>query len=211
MNRITINSEHDIVNVRLLSICPPAALRPYFQEGYLAGTADVTTSFETKTTLDFRNRLIAKFAIPRAQSDFWGSGFGSIPETALFPKRDSVRELCMELKLELKQELRVGDIGSFIKAWVTIEEFLLENARRLTERNVSVPEAIDALAQRRVISPTVASELQALRNFRNQLVHKQDGVQGTTLVEWLNRIRSLMRRLPKREIQGQRRKSYDLV
>lgn len=31
-NRITINSEHDIVNIRLLSICPPAALRPYFQK-----------------------------------------------------------------------------------------------------------------------------------------------------------------------------------
>ena len=35
-NRISIHSEHDIVNVRLLSICPPQALRPYFQEGYLA-------------------------------------------------------------------------------------------------------------------------------------------------------------------------------
>jgi len=32
-NRITINSEHDIINIRLLSICPPTALRPYFQEG----------------------------------------------------------------------------------------------------------------------------------------------------------------------------------
>jgi hypothetical protein len=67
-NRISINSEHDIVNVRLLSICPPAALRPYFQEGYLAGTADVTTEFDSKTELDFRNRLVAKFAIPRTKA-----------------------------------------------------------------------------------------------------------------------------------------------
>ena len=37
-NRITVNSEHDLVTVRLLSICPPDALRPYYQEGYLAGT-----------------------------------------------------------------------------------------------------------------------------------------------------------------------------
>ena len=42
-NRISINSEHDLINVRLLSICPPDALRPYFQEAYLAGTDDVTT------------------------------------------------------------------------------------------------------------------------------------------------------------------------
>ncbi|MDQ6432856.1 FRG domain-containing protein [Mesorhizobium sp. LHD-90] len=70
-NRISINSEHEIVNVRLLSICPPAALRPHFQEGYMAGTSDVTTDFDSKTELDFRNRLIAKFAIPDTVA-FWG-------------------------------------------------------------------------------------------------------------------------------------------
>jgi hypothetical protein len=85
-NRISINSEHDIVNVRLLSICPPSALRPCFQEGYLAGTADVTTDFDSKTELDFRNRLIAKFGISRART-FWGSGFDPIPESALYPRR----------------------------------------------------------------------------------------------------------------------------
>lgn len=75
-NRISINSEHDIVNVRLLSICPPSALRPYFQEGYLAATADVSTEFDSKTELDFRNRLIATFAIPRAKTF---SGFRTNP------------------------------------------------------------------------------------------------------------------------------------
>ena len=76
-NRITINSEHDVVNVRLLSICPPAAIRPYFQEGYLTGTTDVTTEFDSKTELDFRNRLVAKFAIPRTSNRFWGRGIES--------------------------------------------------------------------------------------------------------------------------------------
>ena len=71
-NRISINSEEDLVNIRLLSICPPDALRPCFQKGYMAGTADATSNFETKTELDFRNPLIAKFAIPRAKS-FWRS------------------------------------------------------------------------------------------------------------------------------------------
>src|SRR5205823_8222919 len=54
-NRISINSEEDVVNIRLLSICPPAALRPYFQEGFMAGTPDVTSRYELKTELDFRN------------------------------------------------------------------------------------------------------------------------------------------------------------
>ena len=34
-NRISIDSEHDLVNIRLLSIMPPEALRAYFQEGFL--------------------------------------------------------------------------------------------------------------------------------------------------------------------------------
>ena len=37
-NRISRNSEHEIVNIRLLNICPPEAIRPYFQEGFLVGT-----------------------------------------------------------------------------------------------------------------------------------------------------------------------------
>ncbi len=32
-NRISVNSEHDLVNVRLLSICPPDALRPFSKKG----------------------------------------------------------------------------------------------------------------------------------------------------------------------------------
>ncbi|MBN2438925.1 MAG: hypothetical protein JXL20_10050 [Deltaproteobacteria bacterium] len=33
-NRVTINSEYDLIMMRLLGKCPPQALRPYFQEGY---------------------------------------------------------------------------------------------------------------------------------------------------------------------------------
>lgn len=44
---ITFNSEHDLVIVRLLSICPPLAVRPYFQDGYQAGTMDVTRNTPT--------------------------------------------------------------------------------------------------------------------------------------------------------------------
>ena len=147
-NRITINSEHDIVNIRLLSICPPAALRPYFQEGYMAGTADVTLEFESKTELDFRNRLIAKFAIPTAKR-FWGSGFNQIPETALFPKGDKILDLCTQLKADLIEELGPGDFGTFLRAWVTLEEWLLDRARRISKRNLSIREAINELARRK--------------------------------------------------------------
>ena len=103
-NRISINSEHDIVNVRLLSICPPDALRPYFQDGYLAATEDITTEYDSKTELDFKNRLIAKFLIPNSYN-FWGKDFSKIPCSVLYPKGDKVGKLCEEIKEQLKDEM----------------------------------------------------------------------------------------------------------
>ncbi len=169
-NRISINSEHDLVNVRLLSICPPAALRPYFQEGYLAGTTDVTADFESKTELDFRNRLIAKFEIPRAKT-FWGPGFDQIPETALYPRGDTILDLCIGLRTDLKDETKPVDLGTFIQAWATLEGRLLNSARQITQRNVSVREAITTLAKHGVLTPEEAKQLDALRAFRNSAVH----------------------------------------
>ena len=96
-NRISRNSEHDLVTIRLLSICPPDALRPYYQDGYLAGTEDITTDYgDDKVQLDFKRRLIAKFEIPidAGSADFWGEGFSRIPESALYPENDRIEELC---------------------------------------------------------------------------------------------------------------------
>jgi uncharacterized protein YutE (UPF0331/DUF86 family) len=195
-NRITINFEHDVVNVRLLSICPPSAVRPYFQEGYLAGTADVTTDFDSKTELDFRNRLIAKFAIPRARSAFWGSGFDQIPESVLFPRGDAILNLCAGLKTELKDELQPGDLGAFIREWATLEEFLLDTARRLTERNVSIREAAAQLARRAILSRKQTQEVEAIRTFRNDLVHRPATVEPGDLRAWLERLRDVLRTIP---------------
>ncbi|HEV8589769.1 MAG TPA: FRG domain-containing protein [Pyrinomonadaceae bacterium] len=195
-NRISINSEHDIVNIRLLSICPPSALRPYFQEGYLAGTTDVTNDYDTKTELDFRNRLIAKFAIPRTRT-FWGSGFDQIPETALFPRGDEILALCDEIKASIRDELQPGELGDFVRAWATLEQYLLENARRVTERNVSVPEAIRALAKKGDINSNQAALLDSLRRFRNDVVHSPTKVESGALGEWLETTRQLAAQLRK--------------
>jgi len=192
-NRITINSEHDLVNIRLLSICPAAALRPHFQEGYLAGTADVTYEYDSKTELDFRNRLVAKFSIPRSPSKFWGAGFHQIPEGSLFPKNDKVFDLSRRLRSELKDELQPGALGGFIKEWVTLEEYLLDTARRVTQRNVSVREAISQLAKRQIISGSLANEIQALRKLRNSLVHRPDTVEPDKLGIWTERLRQVLR------------------
>jgi hypothetical protein len=193
-NRISFNSEHDIINVRLLSICPPAALRPYFQEGYVAGTADVTTEFDSKTELDFRNRLIAKFAIPRANS-FWGHGFNQIPETALFPRGDKILDLCDRLKSELKDELIPGDLGTFIREWAELEEFLVSTARDLTERNVSARESIQILAKHHIISQSLANEIQSIRTMRNNMVHRPGTVQTRTISHWIGRLGEVLKEI----------------
>jgi len=95
-NRISLNSEHDLINIRLLSICPPTALRPYFQEGYLVSTDGITDKYDTKSELDFNNRLVAKFEIPNDIS-FWGRDFDGIPVHLLYPDEDPVMELCKEI------------------------------------------------------------------------------------------------------------------
>lgn len=195
-NRISINSEEEIVSIRLLSICPPSALRPYFQEGYMVGTSDVTYDFGSKSELDFRNRLIAKFAIPRARSSFWRGGFSPIPERALYPPRDPVKKLCLDVKQRVERAQRpLGTLGDFIVAWSRLESWLLENARRITERNVSVGEAINAVARDRRLSKTVVSELQALRQFRNTAVHKPDELSNTQIVHAHRRLLAVLRQI----------------
>ena len=104
-NRITYNSEQDLVIIRLLSICPPEALRPYFQEGYLCGTLDITDTYVNKSELDFKNRLIAKFSIPTADS-FWGSGFSRIHKNLLFPENDLIEAICARIREEIFDEMK---------------------------------------------------------------------------------------------------------
>jgi hypothetical protein len=92
---VTTSSEHGIQVVRLSSICPSAALRPHYQEGYLAGEFP-TISFRQKmlydrAELDMANRLVCKFILVNYK-DFWQSGFSEIPQEALFPDhRDTLK------------------------------------------------------------------------------------------------------------------------
>lgn len=198
-NRISINSEDDLVNVRLLSICPPSALRPHFQEGFLAGTTDVTWDFDNKTELDFRNRLIAKFSIPSG-AKFWGSGFNSIPKGALYPNQDRVLKICNGLRESLKTELQPGDLGEFMKAWTDLETFIVSEAREastrgLSSRTITLRESIDQLVNLGMISVAVAAELQSLRQYRNVIVHSPSKVEPSSTTNSILSARQLLANL----------------
>ena len=96
---IGYNTYEELVNIRLLSVCPPQAQRPFFQEGYLAGPFPnyKLDDPERVNQFDFARRLIAKFEIP-IKSEFWGDGFSQIPDTKLYPSDDLIKDICEPLK-----------------------------------------------------------------------------------------------------------------
>lgn len=189
-NRISVNSEHDLVNVRLLSICPPDALRPFFQEGYLAGTDEVTTDYSSKDELDFTRRLVAKFRISRDDS-FWAGGFAPIPRAALYPDRDKMLALCVSIRDEIGTEVDSGQLGRFLQSWANLEGRLMSLARLRRERVFSVREAIDLLARDRILPTDLRERLDALRATRNTAVHQASDLKPGQLAAASTEIESL--------------------
>lgn len=195
-NRITVNSEHDLINIRLLSICPPTALRPYFQEGYLAGTDDITSNYDAKTELDFNNRLVAKFKIPNHKS-FWGKGFDQIPKDSLYPDKDPIFELCQQIKDIAEKELGTGDLGIFLKSWAELEEKLVSLARKKSDRFLSVRESIKLLFDTGALSQELSNKIERLRNFRNIVVHAPKKVTTRQIQDYLNLLDEILKQMKK--------------
>lgn len=183
-HRITYNSEHDLVNVRLLSICPPDALRPYFQDGYLAGTMDITADyFPDKTILDFNKRLIAKFKIP-THDKFWGNGFSRIPEDVLYPEKDKVKTLCDSLSDKIIVEESPEALGKFIDEWKKLEHDLQRYAREYSDNVRTVISASAIINQKHKLSTEMIDNIDQLRRYRNEILH---GSQRINYSELANR------------------------
>ncbi|MCE5192280.1 MAG: FRG domain-containing protein [Actinomycetia bacterium] len=193
-NRVSVNSEHDLVNIRLLSICPPEALRPYFQEGYLAGTDEVTTDYDTKPELDFNNRLIAKFRLVGG-SKFWGPTFNPLSREVLYPADDVVDDVCSSLRRDMETGLTPGRVGAFLKEWNELESFVTHRARaeRAGDRPVySFSEALAILRERQVVPYDIAKEVDDLRRLRNQVVHKPLAVEPDAVIRATQEIRGVL-------------------
>ena len=189
-NRISVNSEHELINIRLLSICPPDALRPFFQESYLAGTWDVTDKYADKRTLDFNRRLLAKFTIPNGRR-FWGRGFGPIPRELLYPRRDKVSGLCEQIISASDVAAGADSIGNLLLAWQRIEHALLSAASGKTRRMTNARRAIDILRRDRTIPQGLANEIDYVRKWRNQLVHGLEPVSDPEARDLLRVAQSL--------------------
>jgi len=107
---ITASAEAGLQIVRLASVCPPSAVRPHIQEGYLLGEYPDLGGVDQKQEyphyeVDFGRRLIAKFKFDPA--GFWYNSdyFPRVRANALYPGAD-LDPLC-----ELAQAIEAA-IGS---------------------------------------------------------------------------------------------------
>jgi hypothetical protein len=101
---ITASAEAGLQTIRLSSVCPPAALRPHLQEGYLLGEYPEMGALSQKEhyahyETDFGRRLVAKFRFN--PSTFWKTDtFPLVAKSALYPsaKRDPLHELTLRVR-----------------------------------------------------------------------------------------------------------------
>lgn len=190
-NRISYNSEHDLVNVRLLSITPPTALRPYFQEGYLVGTEDITNEYQSKNELDLNNRLIAKFEIPNTKT-FWGRDFNRIPKVALYPKRDSIQKICQEIRQQADRTISSTLYGEFLLLWAEVEQLLIAKAKKYVRDVHQLRFAFNVLLKYEPNSGDALRQFDSLRTFRNRLVHQASDIDNSQIrksLDWLKNLK----------------------
>ena len=180
-NRISVNSEHDLINIRLLSICPPEALRPHHQEGFLVGTTNIADEYKVKHELDFNRRLIAKFEF---QNDviFWGKGrFSSkIRRTVLYPKNDMVGKICESITLFVKSGVFEKPNIKFIALWNELEELI----DILSPHKKSIKENLTYLRSFHSIDVLTLKEIKELCAFKIKL-EKESPPNETILENYL--------------------------
>lgn len=86
---ITASAEAGLQIVRLSSVCPPTAIRPHLQEGYLLGEYPEMSDYAQKEQyyhyeMDFGRRLVAKFRFD--PKTFWKNDtFPQVAKEALYP------------------------------------------------------------------------------------------------------------------------------
>ncbi len=186
--RISINSEHDLINIRLLSISPPQALRPFFQEGYLVGTEFICDEYENKMELDFNRRLLAKYKIPNSNI-FWGDRFNKIDEKLLYPEGDIINVICKQIKDDLNYKVSAGNqsIGNFLLKWNRLEEWI----RSLGGGQYNTAHGLKYLQYNNQFDNFNLNRIYEARKFRNKVIHEPHTVKLNELHEYDSMLENL--------------------
>jgi hypothetical protein len=107
---VTASSEAGLQIIRLASACPPDAIRPHIQEGYLLGEYPEVSDFGVDSAyqyqeMDFGRRLVAKFRFnPKT---FWKSeNYPPASNEALYPAghRDPLLEITSRIRMNLNSK-----------------------------------------------------------------------------------------------------------
>lgn len=173
-NRISVNSEHYLTNVRLLSVAPPQALRPYYQEGFLIGEDEFNEIYTNKEELDLNNRLVAKFKF-KNDNTFWGDSEKALTVEELYPQDDEIEQLCKEVSNELYDaiartrscEINGEDYLTFMRKWVDIEKLLSDIPSYDNTRITTTPASLI----KRITDNDLKMRLNRARHQRNMLAH----------------------------------------
>lgn len=185
--RISINSEHYLTNIRLLSIAPSGSLRPHYQEGFLIGEDEINEHEKKNITLDFRRRLIGKFKVPNSP-EFWHSTYikndmpvnfidRALAKEELYPdidnNKDIIARICNVVKERMTKydEIEIDNpdysIEAFLSIWQQIESGLRDVYGNKTMDSKFTP----FKAIRIIDSISLRDDLNQLRLWRNNLVH----------------------------------------
>lgn len=198
--RISVNSEHMLTNIRLLSIAPSLSLRPHFQEGFLLGEEDLEEKDQKSQNYDFRRRLVGKFKIPNSDQ-FWQDDNNAaaheraLTQEELYPEADEFITLSREVKEKLEaiiiddNALKKDPTGYFLSLWGKLESISRDIMGAEGYNNKSV--VMQAI--RKLNAPHLRNDLQKVSQFRNQLVHT--GFSPTSLSEMIFSLESSLKKL----------------
>ena len=176
-HRISIDSEEYLTTIRLLSVAPPEARRPYHQEGFLIGEDFIQKDYVKKEELDLNNRLVAKFKIPKADS-FWNIE-SKLDKDMLYPKNDVVEVVCDSIREEVHRVfthsgkhdistyISTPEFMSFISHWITIENVL--RTVRGKQKDSMIP--ISNIIKESPLSESLIKRLQSTNRVRNIVIH----------------------------------------
>ena len=177
-NRITVNSEEDLLLIRLLSISPPDAKRPYYQEGFIAATTDITHDYDNKNELDFKSRLVAKYKFINDNS-FWGKDFLPLRKDFLYPENDEFYRIAQKVKKQNRRGFKKDRVGDFLLLWNELNEIMREYSKY--NKHISLSNVMRTSGNLQYYSENLPKEIKYLNRFRNILVHNTKEVNSNEL------------------------------
>ena len=82
-------------------------------------------------------------------------------------------------------------MGEFLTLWTELEEFILNEVRRKKDRVYNMREAINILFNMQSISEDEYYQLDMLRKFRNDLVHKPKKISAPVIFDFTESLRRI--------------------